>query len=366
MKSSLAFANACNILGSTFQGTPLCGPIPNDINNRATTVRCNAEDESSNRRKKRPPRRPSAFENTIDDLTMKRLGRGSIYYGTREESAIEEPVADEEDDGFLKPDPVLVTGATGRTGQWISLGLMNQDFNVRCFSRNFGGAEKIFGPSGSNLDVFQGDVANFDQVYDAVDGSVAIVCASGAPWWIPGGFQNVDVKGVQNLIDAAKKTGTVKRFVLISSLDDSGGLGKAKRQAEQIVIDSGVPYVILRAAKLSDSEGGLSKIYLSTENAPLPSNPVGQLSRLDLAQTVCQTLVYNRKVDMLAEEDPKGEFDFPSCVINVENGADPYVPDQKFWRKEFNRISDAYRDKAYMDSDAEENGSVDRKETVMP
>lgn len=275
---------------------------------------------------------------------MKRLGRGTIYYGERASSADgDEDEADEDEEYLLKPDPVVVAGGTGRTGQWIALGLMNQGFNVRCFTRAFDRAEKLFGPSGSNLDVFEGDLGSVEDVYQAIDGSIAIVCAAGAPWWLPGGFDAVDVRGVQNLVDAAKRAGTVKRFVLISAAMGDSPRGRSKRRAEEVVRESGLPFVIMRAPELRDTEGGLKKIALSVGEKRIRSG--ANISRIDLAQCVCQTLVYDRSIQQLNEKDPDGEFDFPNCVVTVENEEEPYVPDKRFWKREFNRISDAYREK---------------------
>lgn len=275
---------------------------------------------------------------------MKRLGRGTIYYGERASSADgNEEQADEDEEYLLKPEPVLVAGGTGRTGQWIALGLMNQGLNVRCFTRAFDRAEKLFGPSGSNLDVFEGDLRRAQDVYDAVDGAVAIVCAAGAPWWLPGGFDAVDVRGVQNLVDAAKRAGTVKRFVLISAAAEDSPRGRAKRRSEEVVRESGLPFVIMRAPELKDTEGGLKKITLSVGERRMRNG--ANISRIDLAQCVCQTLVYDRSIKQLKDEDPDGDFDFPNCVVTVENEEEPYVLDKRFWKREFNKISDAHREK---------------------
>lgn len=300
--------------------------------------KASAEDPTPPSGPRRPARKSSNFEKTIDDLTMKRLGRGSIFYGTRpDDSEVEEPAFDD----TPKPDPVLVTGGTGRTGQWVALGLLNQEFNVRCFARNVQAAEKIFGPSGSNLDVCKGDIRNYEDVSAAVDGSIAIVCASGSPWWVPGGFANTDVKGVRHLVDAARKAGGIRRFVLVSTITDTDGRGGAKRQAEKIVIDSGLPYTIIRAASLSDDEGGLHNIMISADNN---KGGTGELSRVDLAQAICQALVYDRTIADLNKSDEDGNFDFPNCIVHLDNGPDIYTPEKRFWKKAFSRISEAYRE----------------------
>jgi hypothetical protein len=86
----------------------------------------------------------------------KKYGRGYIYYGEPERLktdtvADEGPVLDE----MLKENAILVVGGTGRTGQWITLGLLNQGFNVRVLTRRFDSAEALFGPSGSNVSLLE-------------------------------------------------------------------------------------------------------------------------------------------------------------------------------------------------------------------
>lgn len=342
----MASTNAYVALPSTFHGrtaktkqTNLAG-----IRSNRETVKCAINKNQDSIRRRRPTRKASAFENTIEDLTMKRMGRGTIYYGERVSGKENEQVSDEDEEQYLlKPDPVLVTGATGRTGQWIALGLMNQGFNVRGFSRSFDKVEKLFGPSGSNLDVFEGNLTKYNEVLEAVDGATGVVCASGSPWWIPGGLDAVDVVGVENLVKASLQSTTVKRFILISSADANSARGKAKRRAEKLVQESGLPYTILRTGQLLDIPGGEKDIQLE-----LSSNEQSKTlstSRIDLAQGVCQTLVYSRAIETLKEQDPEGDFNFPNCTITVSNGNDGYIPDKRFWKRQFSRISDECSDK---------------------
>lgn len=114
--------------------------------------------EAPERRKRpsRPVRRASQFDRAVDDLMMKKYGRGHIYYGERArfgegELSAEEEGALQSEDEYLKDDAILVVGGTGRTGQWIALGLLNLGFNVRVFTREFKRAEGIFGPTGANV-----------------------------------------------------------------------------------------------------------------------------------------------------------------------------------------------------------------------
>lgn len=343
-----AFLPPATIPSSTGTALPASRPCAAP---RYTPPTCKVDEPAPAPRRLRPKRKASAFENTLDDLTMKRLGRGSMYYGERPAEA-ESPDMPA-DDLLLKADPVLVMGGTGRTGQWVALGLVNQGFNVRVLARSFAAAERLFGPSGSNLDVMPGDLSCADDVAAAIDGAVAVVVASGAPWWWPGGYDAVDVQGVRNLLEACRGAPSVRRIVLISTANGDSPRGRAKREAEALVRESGLPYVILRAAPLSDAEGGLCHIELTPGEEIAGKR--GELSRVDLAQSVCQALVYDRSISELKEEDPEGEFDFPSCVVTVRNTKEPYEPDKRFWKTQFNKISDAYREK----TNAEEEDAVE-------
>lgn len=282
------------------------------------------------------------FGATIDNMTMKRMGRGTIFYGEKTEAL--EPVAPSEDDEFeeLKPNAVLVTGATGQTGQWITLGLLTQDFNVRVMTRKFGKAEKLFGPSGSNVDVFEANLSNYSQVKEAVDGSKIIVCCAAGSILssLSESLNVVDTKGMENLVKAAKECGSVEKILYISS----NNVKSIKQQrAERVIIDSGLPYIIIRINSLSDAEGGLFNITL----APVIDNNTtvnrsDKISRVDLAQCVCQALVQNRKLAKMALDDPDAGFEFPDCIISANNTKEPFLPDKRFWLNAFNRISDAF------------------------
>lgn len=287
---------------------------------------------------------------------MKKYGRGYIYYGERkrlltedgngveEEEVVNESQSEEEEE-ILKPNSVLVVGGTGRTGQWVTLGLLNQGFNVRVLTREFEGAEKLFGTSGANVDVFEGNLNDISSVEEAVRGAVAIVCMAGDnyAWWqvLAGNRTDVDGTGTSTLVDAAKRAGTIARFVLVSDADESSTRGRRKRVAEDALRHSGLPYVIVRAATLKDEEGGLKEINVT----PVPnaiSNAGGAISRVDLAQVVCQAMVHHRTISELCETDPDGGFQFPDCILHVCNGEAEFVPDKRFWRNTFSTATDAF------------------------
>lgn len=269
--------------------------------------------------------------NVMDDMTLKKYGRGNIYFGERElAGASDAAVAEETEMETLHPNAVLVAGGTGRTGQWITLGLLNQGFNVRVLTREFENAEAIFGESGANVNVFEGDLADPAALAEATEDAAAVVFAASAPWWQPGAGA-VAGRGAVNLAEAARKAGSVQRFVLVSS----GGAGGA--EAERALRESGIEHVIVRTGKLQDREGGLKEVELALAGEE-PATVRGPITRVDLAQVVCQALVYDRFISEMRKTDPDGGFAFPSCTMTAANGSAPFVPDPTFWRRSFSKV----------------------------
>lgn len=254
------------------------------------------------------------------------------YYGERtgnktdEEYKAEKGIVEVSEDEFLKEDAVLVVGGTGRTGQWVTLGLLNQGFNVRVLTRSFGRAEKLFGPSGSNVDVFQGDVLKPETLRDAVDGAIGVVFAAGGEWWRGGG---VEGEGAKAVIEEAGRSGSVARIVLLSARERRG-----KREvAEEALRASGIPFVILRMAQLGDGPGGMKTVVLKQDGDGKTGGK--GLTRVDAAQVVCQTLVHDKFVASMWEADPEGGFEFGNCVVEASNGDEAAVADKRFWKRAF-------------------------------
>ena len=96
---------------------------------------------------------------------------------------------------------VLVVGATGQTGRWITQQLGGSDFDVRALVRDRAKADFA-----DAVEVVVGDVLKAATLRDAIAGCDAIICATGAApsFDITGPYQ-VDFVGTKNLVDAAKK-----------------------------------------------------------------------------------------------------------------------------------------------------------------
>ncbi|NEP18274.1 MAG: SDR family oxidoreductase, partial [Leptolyngbya sp. SIO4C1] len=188
---------------------------------------------------------------------------------------------------------VLVAGATGGVGQLTVAQLLNQAYTVRAMTRSLDKARQLFG---RQVEVAIADIRDPETLPAAVQAVDAIICCTGTTafpserWqfdiaaadpiesalsWTRVYFdadyrqqrsQNnpaaVDAVGVANLVKAAPST--LQRFVFVSScgverrqqfpfsLLNAFGVLDAKAEGEAAIRQSGLPYTIVRPARLTD------------------------------------------------------------------------------------------------------------------
>ena len=157
---------------------------------------------------------------------------------------------------------VLVVGATGKTGQWVTRQLNTDtlEVSVRAMVRDQTKAD-----FSDTVEVVVGDVLKPDTLRAAMTGCDAVICATGAaPSLDPTGPYQVDFAGTKNLVDVAKAVG-VKRFVIVSSLCVSKFFHPLnlfwlvlywKKQAEEYIVKSGLTYTIVRPGGLRSEDSG--------------------------------------------------------------------------------------------------------------
>ena len=143
---------------------------------------------------------------------------------------------------------VLVTGPTGFLGRRVVQKLIDHSYDVRCLVHS-PGRERIF-PHGS-VDVYYGDINNVEALTSACKGIdqvihlVAVIRESGGAT-----YDSVNRVGTQNVVSAAKEAGGVKQFVLVSAVGAVNNPDfpylQSKWQGEQAVINSGLPFTIIR------------------------------------------------------------------------------------------------------------------------
>ncbi|GAB1545464.1 SDR family oxidoreductase [Scytonema sp. NUACC21] len=234
-------------------------------------------------------------------------------------------------------DLVLVAGATGGVGQLTVGKLLEKGFRVRVLTRNTAKAEKMFD---RKVEATVGDIRDSSTLVSAVQDVAYIICCTGttafpsARWefdpspnlleW-PQVFLNseyrekrakntplkVDAQGVSNLVAAAPRN--LKRFVFVSSCGvlhkeqfpysvlNGFGVLDAKLKGEEAIINSGLPYTIIRPGRLIDgpytsydlntllkaTTGGKYGVVLGTGDTL-----TGQTSRIDVAAACVESIQY--------------------------------------------------------------------------
>ena len=256
----------------------------------------------------------------------------------------------------LKQSLVLVAGATGGVGQLAVGQLIEQGIPVRALTRNPEKAGRLFE---QRAQIVQGDILDPATLSEAVEGVTHVICCTGTTafpsqrWQFPApqepnnpfawleiygnplsygdvarnSPQKVDAEGVGNLVEAVPQT--LERFVFVSSCGvlrrqqfpfsvlNAFGVLDAKLQGETAIVQSGLPYTIIRPGRLID--GPYTSYDLNTllkaktegkYDVVLGQGDTlsGEASRIDVARAAIECLMAPAtvgKVFDLANEGPR-------------------------------------------------------------
>ncbi|XP_020571280.1 uncharacterized protein At5g02240 isoform X1 [Phalaenopsis equestris] len=165
---------------------------------------------------------------------------------------------------------VLVVGGTGGVGQLIVASLLKRNIKTRLLLREPAKAKSLFGVQDENsLKIWKGDTRNPDDLDSTIfEGVTHVICCTGTTafpsrrWNGENTPERVDWDGVRNLASALPPT--LKRIVLVSSVGVTKfhelpwsimnlfGVLKFKKMGEDFIRDSGLPFTIIRAGRLTD------------------------------------------------------------------------------------------------------------------
>ncbi|CTQ48212.1 putative sugar epimerase YhfK [Jannaschia donghaensis] len=182
------------------------------------------------------------------------------------------------------PMNILIAGATGKTGLFLTQTLLDQGHNVTALVRESSDTSTL--PEGTDLR--QGDLTDLQP--GVCDGADVVIFAAGSGGSTgPEMTDKVDRNGAMRLVDLAKDAG-VERFVMLSSIgadqsDPSGDLAhylKAKHDADEHLMASGLTYAILRPVALTD-DGRSDDVTLGDE-----VDPSAKASRADVAAVLAE------------------------------------------------------------------------------
>lgn len=203
---------------------------------------------------------------------------------------------------------IFVAGATGKTGKHIVRQLIDRDFAVTALVRDLERGRTILP---DNTELIVGDILKPATFESALANCNVLICATGAsPSLNPTGPYQVDYEGTKNLVDAAKKQG-IEHFVLVSSLCTSKFFHPLnlfwlilywKKQAENYLQASGIPYTIVRPGGLKEEDNADNIIMSQADTlfeGSIPRQKVAQVCVAALSQPAAKSTI----VEIVATPD---------------------------------------------------------------
>ncbi|KAF0913531.1 hypothetical protein E2562_023271 [Oryza meyeriana var. granulata] len=212
---------------------------------------------------------------------------------------------------------VLVVGGTGGVGQLVVASLLSRNIKTRLLLRDPAKAVTLFGEQDDSVfQAYKADTRNgadFDP--EMFEGVTHVICTTGTTafpskrWDGDNTPERVDWDGIRNLVSAMPRT--IKRLVLVSSIGVTKynelpwsimnlfGVLKYKKMGEDFVRNSGIPFTIIRAGRLTDGPytsydlNTLLKATAGERRAVVMGQGdklVGEVSRLVVAEACIQAL----------------------------------------------------------------------------
>ncbi|MDF0716399.1 NAD(P)H-binding protein [Muricauda sp. 334s03] len=199
----------------------------------------------------------------------------------------------------MKKDNFLIIGGTGKTGRKVvdSLKLLNQ--NVRIGSRS---SQPAF--DWNNGDTWEEALEGVDKMYITYQPDLAV----------PGAKHSIE-----NLINLAKKQ-HLKKVVLLS--------GKGEREAElceQVVINSGLDYTIVRASWFSQNFSEsffLEPIQQGFVALPQADVPVPYVDTGDIADVVVEALLHEEHDGRIYQLTGPTTLSFKEAIAEIAKATD--------------------------------------------
>lgn len=199
--------------------------------------------------------------------------------------------------------PVLVLGATGETGWRTVRALRLRRIPVRGLVRSPEKAAAVSELNQPGVELLIGDVSNDADLRLAVTGVKHVISATGRrPNDGPEAVEAVEHLAYVRLVAAALEEG-IEQIVMCSSLGTEtpelvpplAAILQAKRRGELALINSGLPYTIVRPGGLVNEPGGqdvLAKRHLMG---------FGRITRDDVAEVLVQALLQPAARNKIAE-----------------------------------------------------------------
>lgn len=209
---------------------------------------------------------------------------------------------------------ILIAGATGQTGKRV-IEILNNTENFKPIAMIRKEEQKqIFDDMEveSVMADLEGDV---EHAFKGID-RVIFAAGSGSKTG-PDKTTSVDQEGAKKMVDAAKKF-NVKKFIMLSAMgtdkpEEGGKLEhylRAKKEADDYLVDSGIVYTIVQPGALTD-DMGLAKVKLA-----IKLEESGEISRDDVAFLLVMCLADPLGKNM-AFQALEGEESIKSALVEL-------------------------------------------------
>jgi uncharacterized protein YbjT (DUF2867 family) len=194
------------------------------------------------------------------------------------------------------PSRILVLGAAGLIGESIADELLHRNFPVVAAARRFTPAQRgRFGIHARELPIARLDTAALTRLLRECD--VVVNCVGVLQDAPADSTQDIHAKFVERLLAALRALGRPALFVHLSipgaATDDPTAFSQTKRAAERAIVDSGLPYVILRpgfvwAPRAYGGSAMLRALAALPVDLPmsLAGRPLSVVAVEDIAETV--------------------------------------------------------------------------------
>jgi len=190
----------------------------------------------------------------------------------------------------LRGKKILLAGATGKNGRHILYLLSELGLDFYPTSRDIVKAKNVFGQHFNWIEADVTKPESFKRALEEID-----IVISAVATMMPFGknrSEQVDYYGTKNLLNLSKQSG-VTRFIIITSSSSGvkdhflnkffNNMLMWKAEAEKILVNSGLEYVIVCPSVINDNPGRLKSIRL----IPRPLYQAGmEIGREDLAAVV--------------------------------------------------------------------------------
>lgn len=202
----------------------------------------------------------------------------------------------------------FVAGATGETGRRIVQELVQHNIPVRALVRDVEKAKQVL-PTG--VELVAGDVLQLQNLREAIGDCTVLLSATGAaPSFDPTGPYQVDYLGTKNLVDLAQEKG-IQQVVMVSSLCVSRFFHPLnlfwlilvwKKQAEDYLQKSGVPYTIVRPGGLKNEDNADAIVMQGADTLFEGSIPRTKVAQVCVA-ALLQPQAKNKVIEIVAKPD---------------------------------------------------------------